>query len=60
MAADLLSLIPSGSSPAREVGREVTGQELVISTQSAQPSSTSKDVGLAPQVPKQVERGGCL
>ena len=34
MTADLLSLIPGGSSPAREVECKATGQELVISTQS--------------------------
>ena len=33
---------------------------LVISMQFAQPSSTSEDFGLAPQAPKQVERGGRL
>ena len=48
VAADLLSLIPGGSSLAREAGGEVTGRELVLSTQSAQPSSTSKDSGPAP------------
>ena len=48
VAADLLSLISGGSSPAREAGSEATGRELVISTQSAQPSSTSEDSGPAP------------
>ena len=37
VAADLLSLILSGSSLAKEAESEATGQELVISTQSAQP-----------------------
>ena len=59
VAADLLSLISGGSSPAREAGSEVTGREWVISTQSAQPSSTSEDSSPAPQASKQVERGGC-
>ena len=58
MAADLLSLLPGGSSPAREAESEATGRELVISTQSVQPSSTSKDSGLAPQAAEQVEGGG--
>ena len=59
MAADLLILLPGGSSQAREAGSEATGQELVISTQCMQPSSTSEDFGPAPQAPKQVEGGGC-
>ena len=54
VAADLLSLIPGGSSPAREAESETTGWELVISTQSAQPSSISEDSSPAPRVPKQV------
>ena len=58
VATDLLSLISGGSSPAREAGSEATGRELVISTQSMQPSSTSENPGPAPQVPKQVEGGG--
>ena len=58
VAADLLSLIPSGSSPAREAESEATGRELVISTQSTQPSSTSEDSGPAPQAAEQVEGGG--
>ena len=41
VAADLLSLILGGSSPAREAESEATGRELVISTKFAQPSSTS-------------------
>ena len=48
VAADLMSLIPGGSSPAREAENEATGRELVISTQSAQPSSTSEDSDPAP------------
>ena len=59
MAADLLSLIPGGSSPAKEVESEATGRELVIITQSTQPSSLRKDSGPAPQAPKQVEGGDC-
>ena len=60
MAADLLSLIPGGSSPSREAESEATSWELVVRTQSAQPSSTSEDFGPAPQVPNQVEGGGRL
>ena len=60
VAANLLSLIPGASSPAREEESKATGRELVISTQSAQTSSTSKDSGRAPQASKQVERGGRL
>ena len=55
VATDLLSLIPGGSSPAREAESEATGQDLVISNQFEQSSSTSKDSGPTPQMPKQVE-----
>ena len=48
VAADLLSLIPGGSSPTGEAESEATGRELVINTQSVQPSSTSKDSCPAP------------
>ena len=58
MAADLLSLIPGGSSPAKEAGSEATGWELVLITQSVQPSSTREDSNPSPQEPKQVEGGG--
>ena len=58
VAADLLRLIPGGSSPAREAESKARGRELVINTQSAQPSSTSEDSGPAPQAPRQVEGGG--
>ena len=54
LTADLLSLIPGGSSPARETKSEATGRELVISTQSAQPSSTSEDSGPAPRRPSKL------
>ena len=43
MVADLLSLIPGGSSLAKEAEGEAMSRELVISTQYAQPSSTSED-----------------
>ena len=35
VAADLLSLIPGGSSPARGAESKATGRELVVDTQSA-------------------------
>ena len=57
VAANLLSLIPGGSSPTGEVESEATGRELVISTQSVKPSSIREDSGPAPQAPKQVKRG---
>ena len=60
VATNLLSLISGGSSPAREAGNEVTGRELMINTQSAQPSYTRRNSYLAPQAAKQVEWGGCL
>ena len=60
VAADLLSLIPDGSSPAREAKSEAAGWELVISTQPAQPSSASKDSSPAPQVFRQGEGSGHL
>ena len=49
VTVDLLSLIPGSSSPAREAKSEATGQELVISTQPAQPSSASEDSDPTPQ-----------
>ena len=58
VAANLLSLIPGGSSPAREAESKATGRELVVSTQSTQPSSTSENYSPSPQVPKQVDGGG--
>ena len=58
VAVDLLSLILGGSSPTREVKSKATGRELVISTQSMQPSFTSEDSDPAPQAPKQVEGDG--
>ena len=60
MAADLLKLIPDGSSLAKEAESETTSRELVISTQFVQPSSTSEDSDPAPQAPKQVEGVGSL
>ena len=48
VAADLLSLIPDGSSPAREAESEASSRELVINTQPSQPSSASEDSGSAP------------
>ena len=55
VAMDLLSLISGGSSLAREAESEARGWELVISTQSAQPSSTSEDSGPAPRRPSRLK-----
>ena len=60
VVVDLLSLIPSGSSPSKEAESKAAGRELVISTQPAQPSSASEDSGPAPQVSRQVEGGSRL
>ena len=49
VTTDLLSLIPGGSSLAREEDSEAAGWELVIGTQPAQPSSASEDSGPAPR-----------
>ena len=58
VVADLLSLIPGGSSLSQEAGSEAMGRELMINTQSTQPSSTSEDSGPTPQAAKQVKGGG--
>ena len=60
VAADLLSLIPDGSSPAREAESEAMGLEFLSSTQPAQPSSAKEDYGSTPQTSRQVETGGHL
>ena len=48
VTADLLNLILGSSSLARVAESEAAGQELVISTQPVQPSSTREDFGPAP------------
>ena len=60
VTAELLSLIPGSSSLAREAESKATGRELVVSTQSAQPSSTSKDFNPTPQASRQVKGGSRL
>ena len=60
VTTDLLSLIPGSSSPAREADSEAADWELVISTQSVQPSSVGEDSGPAPQASRQVEWGSRL
>ena len=60
VVTDLLSLIPGGSSPAKEVESEVVGRELVISTQPAQSSSASEDSDPASQASRQGEGSGRL
>ena len=49
VTADLLSLIPGGSSLAREADSEAAGWELVIGTQPLQPSFASEDSGPSPR-----------
>ena len=60
VAADLLSLIPSSSSPAVEAESKAAGREVVIITQPAQPSSISEDSSPAPQASRKVEGGSRL
>ena len=60
VTTDLLSLIPGSSSPAMEAESEAASWELVISTQSVQPSSAGEDSGPAPQASRQVEGGSHL
>ena len=60
ITADLLSLIPGSSPLAKEAESEMAGRELVISTQSEQPSSASEDFGPTSQTSRQVERGSRL
>ena len=55
LAADLLSLIPGGSSPTREAESEATGRELVVGTQSVLSSSTSEDSNPAPRRPSKLK-----
>ena len=58
--ADLLNLAPSSSSPTKNFETEVVGRELVISTQSEQPSLAGEDSGLVPQASKKDDRGSHL
>ena len=58
--ADLLNLAPSSSSLTKNFETEVVGRELVISTQSEQPSLAGEDSGLIPQAFKKDDKGSCL
>ena len=57
---DLLNLASSSSSPAKNFETEAFGQELVISTQSEQPSLAREDSDLVPQASKKNDRGSRL
>ena len=58
--ADLLNLAPSSSSPAENFETEAVGRELVISTQSGQPSLAGEDSNLVPQASKRDDRSSRL
>ena len=58
--ADLLNLALESSSPAKNSETEVVGRELVISTQSKQPSLVREDFGFVPQASKKDDRGSRL
>ena len=58
--ADLLNLAPGSSSPTKNYKTEAVSRELVISTQSRQPSLAREDSGLVPQAYKKDDRGNCL
>ena len=58
--AELLNLAPGSSSPAKNSKTEAIALELVISTQSGQPSLARENSGLVPQVSKKDDRGSRL
>ena len=58
--ADLLNLSPGSSSPAKNSEIEVVGRELVVRTQSGQPSLAREDFGFVPQESKNDDRGSYL
>ena len=58
--ADLLNLAPGSSSPAKNSETEAVGQELVVSTQSGQPSFAREDSCFVPQASKNDNRGSFL
>ena len=58
--ADLLSLAPGSSSPTKNPETETVGRELVISTQSRQPSLAREDSGLVSRASKKDNRGSRL
>ena len=57
---DLLTLVPSSSSPTQTFETEVVGRELVISLWPEKPSLAREDSGPAPQASKEVDRGSRL
>ena len=58
--ADLLNLAPGNSSPAKNSETEAFGRELVVSTQSGQPSMAREDSCFVPQASKNDNRGSFL
>ena len=57
---DLLNLTPRSSSPAKNFETKAIGRELVISTQSGQPSLAKENSCLVPQASKKDDRGSRL
>ena len=57
---DLLNLSPGSSSPAKNYEIEAVGRELVVRTQSGQPSLAREDSGFVPQASKNDDRGSYL
>ena len=53
---DLLTLVPSSSSPAQTFKAEVVDRELAISFWSDQPSLAREDPGVAPRASEEVGR----
>ena len=58
--ADLLNLAPGSSSPSKNSETKAVGRELVVSTQSEQPSLAREDSGFVPQAFWNDDRGSCL
>ena len=58
--ADFLNLAPGSSSPTKNSETRAVGRELVISSQSGQPSLAREDSGLVPQASKKDDRGSHL
>ena len=58
--ADLLTLVPSNSSPTQTSETEVVGRELEINLRPEQPSLAREDPGVAPRASKEVDRGSRL
>ena len=58
--ANIFTLVPGSSSPTQASETKVVSQELAINLRSEQPSLARKDLGLAPQAFKEVDRGSRL